>query len=102
MVLYIQRCGKPYLFELWKVFPREPAKGIIMKKEGVEEIKTQLWTYLQWLRGRIEELNKLGIYPSDNLREWEQTSWGRRNRWFLVDQLYYCRDEIEYWKKIVV
>ena len=68
---------------------------------NINEIKKQLWEHLQYLKGRLEELSTLGIIPYDN--EWEIIRGvGKRNRWWLIDQLYFCRDEIEYWKNIRV
>ena len=67
----------------------------------INEVKSQLWSHLQDIKGRLDELSEQGIIPHAN--EWEDI-WGigKRHRWWLVDQLYAVRDEIEYWKNIRV
>ena len=70
-----------------------------MNKETINEIKTQFWKHLQHIRGRLEELSNEGIFVHDG--EWVNIQGiGRRNRWWLIDQLYFCQSEIEYWKTV--
>jgi len=71
-----------------------------MREEQITEIKRRLWNHLQSLQRRLQELRDIGIIPHEG--EWENIRYiGRRNRWFILDQLFFCRDEIEFWKTVI-
>ena len=70
-----------------------------MNRKQVNEIKNQLWDHLQYLRSRVAKLREIDIFPQE--REWADIRFiGRRNGWWVLDQIYFCREEIEWWKGI--
>jgi len=68
-----------------------------MDEKAVNEIKAQLWSCLQHIRGRIDELVKAGVFirPSE---WWVDRGGVERNSRWLIDQLLFCQGEIEEWK----
>jgi len=64
--------------------------------EQINEIKTQIWNYIQYLRGKIgEELSDKYVIPGDI---WFDRYKILRSRFWLIDQLYFARSEAEFWK----
>ena len=57
-----------------------------MKMEEMNEVKAQLWSHLQYLIGRIEEV---------------QSVWYTVKKWnWLGDQYRFCKSEIMFWKEL--
>lgn len=52
----------------------------------INEVKSQLWSHLQYLVGRIEELQRTG----QTIRSWD----------WLGDQYKFCKSEVVYWKRV--
>ena len=57
-----------------------------MNMEEMNEVKAQLWSHLQYLIGRIEEV---------------QRTWHIVKDWnWLGDQYRFCKSEIRFWKEL--
>jgi len=81
---------------MWKTL-----QGEIIMDYDISKIKNALWNHFQERKGRLNDLIEMGITPLG--WEVEVTPWReRRNTWWILDEINYCRGEIEYWKKIMV
>ena len=69
-----------------------------MNEEVVEETQKQLWEHLRELNRAIEEHQILGA-TFNRGDDWIDQAGVPRSRWWLIDQLYFCRSEIAFWKQ---
>lgn len=69
-----------------------------MNERIINGIKSQLWSHLQDLRGRVEEVRKLGYCLGSEFII-DQLGTQRKGH-FLLDQYLFCTSEIGFWKEL--
>jgi len=70
-----------------------------MNENTLSEIKNQLWAHLDDLHGQIKKYG-VSTVAYDNRENFVDQGGVRRSRWWLVDQLFFCRSEITYWRGV--
>lgn len=70
-----------------------------MNIEEINEVKHQVWNHLQSLLGRVEELKKTKNVPL-RIQTEKIKNLGVRGVTWVLDQVIFCRSEVEYWKKL--
>ena len=70
-----------------------------MNENTLSEIKNQLWSHLDDLHGQIKKYG-VSTVAYDDRENFVDQGGVRRSRWWLVDQLFFCRSEITFWRGV--